>query len=222
MGTQSSVEAEGNSVSRSISRICTFASAVLLLAAPSTGIAETEASPVQVVERFHATLIDAMKRADELGYQGRYDELSPVLEQSFDLDFMAEKSVGRHWKRLDPESQRRWLDLFVRLTTANYAGRFNAFTGESFETLGEEPAAHETVVVRTKLVLPKDEDVQLNYRLRQTPQGWRIVDVYLNGTVSELALRRSEYSSVLSRDGFDTLVAQLDEKVSDLQNGKVQ
>lgn len=209
-------------MSRLFHRTCLLLCAVALWAPPLAAAADPGRTPVQVVEGFHNALIDAMKRADELGYQGRYDELAPVLEQSFDLDFMAEKSVGRYWKRLDADSQRRWLDVFVRLTTANYAGRFNAFSGQSFETLGEEPAAHETVVVQTKLVLPKDEDVQLNYRLRSTPEGWRIVDIYLNGTVSELALRRSEYSSVLGRDGFDTLVAQLDKKVTDLSSGEVQ
>ncbi|MGH0036238.1 MAG: ABC transporter substrate-binding protein [Myxococcota bacterium] len=206
---------------RTRNRLSIGAATALAVALALPALAD-ERTPAQVVESFHSALIDAMKRADELGYQGRYDELAPVLEQSFDLGFMAEKSVGRHWKRLDSESQRRWLEVFERLTTANYAGRFNAFTGESFETLGEEPAAHETVVVQTRLVLPKDEDVQLNYRLRRTPEGWRIVDIYLNGTVSELALRRSEYSSVLKRDGFDTLVAQLDQKVANLSNEKVQ
>jgi len=195
----------------------------LALPLTSSGVAAGDTrTPVEVVERFHAALIDAMKHADQLGYQGRYDELSPVLDQTFDLSFMAEKSVGRYWKDLDAASQRRWLETFVRLTTANYAGRFNAFSGQKFETLGEEPAAHETTVVRTKLVLPDDDDVQLNYRLRETPAGWRIVDVYLNGTVSELALRRSEYSAVLKRDGFETLVTQLDEKVADLAKGTVQ
>ena len=94
--------------------------------------------------------------------------------------------------------------------------------GQRFETLGEEEAAHNTRVVRTKLVLPDDDDVQLNYRLRQTDAGWQIVDVYLNGTVSELALRRSEYSSVLKRDGFETLVASLDRKADDLAADKTQ
>ncbi len=206
-------------IARTAARLVVVAS--MLVVGSTAARAETE-TPSAVVERFHTALLQAMKNADELGYRGRYDELAPVLETTFDLDFMAEKSVGRHWKKLDPASQRRWLDTFVRLTTANYAGRFKAFTGERFDTLGEEPAAHDTRVVRTVLVLPAEDDVQLNYRLHQTGAGWRIVDVYLNGTVSELALRRSEYSAVLKREGFETLVAHLDQKVEDLSKGTVQ
>jgi len=186
------------------------------------GASVGEDAPSAIVEAFHDALTQAMKRADELGYEGRYAELSPVLEGTFDLDFMAEKSVGRYWRDLDEAARNRWLETFTRHTTANYAGRFNAYTGQHFETRGSEPAAHETVVVNTVLVLPAEEDVQLNYRLRKTPLGWRVVDIYLNGTVSELALRRSEYSAVISRDGFDTLVSELDGKIADMAAGKVQ
>jgi phospholipid transport system substrate-binding protein len=193
-----------------------------LLLASSVCLAAEEASPTAVVESLHNALISSMKSSDEVGYQARYDKLDPVIESTFDLEFMAEKSVGRHWKDLGPEDRKRWSEAFERMTTANYAGRFVGYTGQHFETLGQEPAAHDTVVVRSKLIDPGGDDVQLNYRLRETPAGWRIVDVYLNGTVSELALRRSEYSSVLQRDGFETLLAELDEKAHELATAEAQ
>jgi phospholipid transport system substrate-binding protein len=181
--------------------------------------AENAAKPKSasaIVEELHVALLDIMKGADKLGYQGRFDHLEPVLEKTFDLSFMAEKSAGRHWKDFNEAQRKTWLDTFERFTTANYAGRFDGYSGQHFVTSGEEPASHDTVVVRTTLVNPSDEDVQLNYRLRQTPQGWRIIDVYLHGTVSELALRRAEYSAALDREGFDKVLADLDQKVADL------
>ena len=66
--------------------------------------------------------------------------------------------------------------------------------------------------VKTRLVRPDDEDVTLDYRLRKTDTGWRIIDVYANGTISELALRRSEYSALLRREGFASLIEALDKK----------
>lgn len=179
-------------------------------------------TPARVVETLHAALIESMKQSDTLGYEDRFERLAPTLSASFDLDFMAQKSVGRTWKKLDEAERTRWLQAFERHTTANYAGRFTGYSGQRFETLGTEAAAHDTMVVRTKLINPDDDDVELNYRLRQTPSGWRIIDVYLNGTVSELALRRSEYSSVLKREGFDTLIANLDRKSNDLANASVE
>jgi phospholipid transport system substrate-binding protein len=196
--------------------------ALLLLQAPA--FAEQAKPPSQpqaaeaiaVVERLHAVLIEVMKEADALGYQGRYDRFSPVLQELFDLPFMAEKSVGRHWKTMSEEDRATLVQTFVRYTAANYAGRFHGHSGQHFETLGSEPSARGTWLVRTQLVDPNDEDVKLDYRLRAASADWRIVDVYLNGTVSELALRRSEYSSLIKRDGLDALLAALDEKIDTL------
>jgi phospholipid transport system substrate-binding protein len=169
-----------------------------------------------VVEKLHASLTEVMKNADTLGYQGRYVQLTPVVAEAFDLPFMARKSVGRHWKKLAEGDQARWIEAFGRLITATYAGRFEGHSGESFRTDAEEPAIQNTRMVLTTLTRPGDEDVQLNYRLRRSGDTWKIIDIYLDGTVSELALRRSEYSSVLKRQGFEELVSRLDGKVADL------
>jgi len=177
-------------------------------------------TPVFVVEKLHATLLDIMKRADELGFDGRLELVRPILSETFDLAFVGEKVVGNHWKKLSEDEQRRWIEKFSHLTAANYAGRFSGYGGESFRTIGEEDAARDTRVVLTELLIPSEEDVQLNYRLIQTPAGWRIIDVYLNGTVSELALRRSEYSATLKRDGFDKLTAAVDDKIAELSKKK--
>jgi phospholipid transport system substrate-binding protein len=171
------------------------------------------------VERLHAALLGIMRSADELGYEGRFETLDPVVAETFDMPFMASKSVGRHWNELPEADQKRWLDVFARHVTATYAGQFTGYTGETFETLGEEPATRDTRVVRTRLTRPGEEDVHLNYRLREVGGKWRIIDIYLNGTVSELALRRSEYSSVLKREGFEKLVSTIAERVKDLAAG---
>lgn len=194
---------------------------LVMLLLPATVQAETPepSGPVQVVENLHDHLLEVMKEADTLGYEGRYQHLESVLDQSLDLVFMAQKSVGRHWKDLDKEQQRKLLDTFRRFTIANYAGRFDGWSGQSFETLGQEDSTHGTVIVRTQLVDPEGEDVHLNYRLRESDGTWRIIDVYLNGTVSELALRRSENSSLISRDGFDALLRALEGRISELAQG---
>lgn len=170
------------------------------------------ATPAQVVENLHASLIAGMQN-EELDYEGRYALLEPVVSESFNLEFMGSKCVGRHWKTLSDTEKREWLEKFKRLTTANYASRFKEFDGERFETLGEEPGARETQVVLTKLFVPSDEDVALNYRLMKGEHGWRIIDIYLKGTVSELAMRRSDYSTTLKRDGYDGLVVAIDRKI---------
>lgn len=190
---------------------------MLVWVSPVSAAAQALApSSIQIVESLHAKLLDAMMRSDDLGYDGRYALLRPALDDYYDLDFMAEKTVGRHWRQLGEADQALWRDAFRSMMAANYADRFVGYTGQSFETHGEEPFAHQTVLVRTTLLNPEGDDVQLHYRLRQTDAGWRIVDIYLNGTVSELALRRSEYGSVLKRGGFETLLTSVVEKAQEL------
>ncbi len=173
--------------------------------------------PPQVVDALNECLTGVMKDAETLGYAGRFDRLSPVVREMFDLDFMAQKIVGRHWKTASPEDQQRLVDTFSRFTISNYAGRFSGWSGQEFQRLGEEPSARGTVLVRTKLLDPEGDDVQLDYRLRHTDEdGWQIIDIYFNGTVSELALRRSEYSSLIKREGFQALLAALDERIAEL------
>lgn len=188
--------------------------------APATAIAAaTEmSSPASAVETFHAGLIEIMKEADTLGFQGRIDKLTPLMTKTFDLDFMASKTVGRHWRKLSDADKARWAKTFTRFTTANYAGRFTGYTGEEFVTDRVEEAARGTRVVLTKIVIPDEDDVQLNYRVIERDGQWRVIDVYLNGTVSELALRRSEYSSALKRDGFDQLCSSIETKIADLKS----
>ena len=187
-------------------------------ASPPASASPTASSPVPTIEAFHAGLLAIMKDAKTLGFQGRIEKLEPLMGRTFDLEFMASKTVGRHWATLSAADQKRWAETFSRFTTANYAGRFTGFSGEQFVTLGVEDAAHDTRLVLTKIVVPGDEDVELNYRVIQKDGGWKVIDVYLNGKVSELALRRSEYASALKRDGFDQLVASVETKIANLKS----
>lgn len=195
----------------------------LLLALTVAGVSAADPSgapkkPDEIVDALHSALLGIMKEADTLGYEGRFARLEPVLNELFDIPFMAKKSVGRHWKTVDDQKQERLLATFRRFTIANYAGRFSDYSDQYFETLKVVESTHGTFLVHTRLVSPNGETVQLNYRLRPVDDGWRIIDVYLNGTVSELALRRSEYSSLIQREGFDSLLTALDERISVLES----
>jgi phospholipid transport system substrate-binding protein len=175
---------------------------------------------MQAIDGLHAALIDVMKNAQALGYEGRAAKLTPVIPRHFDVPFMAEKSVGTYWKRATEAERQRYLEAFLRFMVANYAGQFDGYTGQSFETLGVDPARMDTKIVRTKLIDPGDEDVELNYRMHHVDGSWKIIDVYLDGTVSELALRRSEFSGIVKRESFDALITALDQKIAKLAAGK--
>ena len=174
-------------------------------------------SPIEVVEGLHGILVETMKLGKKAGFDARLQRVSPAVERAFDVEYMSAKCVGRHWKKLDDAEKAGWRAQFMGLLTANYAGNFKDFDGERFETLGEEPSARSTQIVMTKLIVPGDEDVAFNYRLKERDGQWRIIDIYLRGTVSELALRRSDFASILKRDGFEELTVAVDEKIAKLR-----
>jgi phospholipid transport system substrate-binding protein len=188
----------------------------------SSSSAAESGAPSKVVDTLHDNLISVMKDSESLGYDGRFEQLEPVINELFDIPFMAAKSVGRHWKSVDEADRSRLLSKFGQFTVANYAGRFTGYSGQSFETFKEEPSKHGTVMVFSRLDKGNGETIQLNYRLRPDgDDGWKIIDVLLNGTVSELALRRSEYSSLIQREGFTALMTALNARIDDLAGGRV-
>ncbi|MFY7959413.1 MAG: ABC transporter substrate-binding protein [Elsteraceae bacterium] len=183
--------------------------------------AEGDAAKAQaVVNRLHEALLAAMKSAAALKFQGRAEALAPVLTETFNLPLMARVAVGPGWKDLTEDQQRRFTDAFTRMTIATYANRFDGYAGESFETLPEAPAQQNGFMVQTRLNRTDGQPpVALNYLMRQEKEGgYRIVDVYLSGAISELATRRSEYSTILKRDGVEKLIEGVEARVKALSS----
>ena len=174
------------------------------------------------IAKLNDTLLAVLKGAETLGFKGRLDKLTPAVVEAFDLDFMAEKSIGRYWKPLSDADKARWRALFLEYTAANYAGNFDHYANQRFEISGEEPSQNDTTVVHTMLIDPGGENTALDYRLHHTPQGPKVIDIYLKGTVSQLALQRSDFTSVLERGGFDALMTTIRGKIDDLAAGRAK
>jgi phospholipid transport system substrate-binding protein len=71
--------------------------------------------------------------------------------------------------------------------------------------------------VLSRIVKASGEPVPLDYVFTETSSGWRAVDIYLQGTISELAIYRSEFASVLNREGYDGLIRRIEEKIARLR-----
>jgi phospholipid transport system substrate-binding protein len=197
-----------------------LASLLATVCIPSMRAAGSADTPTAAIEGLHAALITAMKNSKSLGYSGRRELLEPIIDKTMDLRFMAEKAAGKFWKDFSESDRDRWVAAFRDNTIANYAGRFDRYSGQSFVTHSEEPATFETVLVKTTLIDPGGENVQLNYRMKKDEHGWRTIDIFMHGTVSELALRRAEYSSALEREGLNKVIQNLESQVAKLASGE--
>jgi phospholipid transport system substrate-binding protein len=174
-------------------------------------------SPTAVIDRLHQSLIETMKDAKRLGIDGRYKQLQPILEKTFDFERMIAAAAGSYWTSADEAQRQRLLDAFTDLSVTTYAARFDGFSGESFETLGERQGPRDTVLVDTRLNRTDGPPVPITYVMTERDGEWRIVDVLLDKSISELAVRRSEYNQVLRTSGTEGLTQTLDEKADELR-----
>ena len=189
-----------------------------ILAVPRAVAAEGAA--VALIERFYGVLLAVMKEAKRLSFDARYSRLAPAIAQTFDLALMTRLAVGPAWAQIGADQQQRLATAFSHYTISVYASRFDGYDGERFTVSPTATSNPNGAIVESRLLKANGESVSLNYLLRQDGAGaWKVIDVYLSGTVSELATRRSEFASVLQRSGIDGLVQLIEQRTAALRTG---
>jgi phospholipid transport system substrate-binding protein len=191
-----------------------------LLTAPAAAHAQASDPAASVIDRFDQSLLSTMKDAKRLGAQGRYQRLQPVIAQTFDLPVMTRFAVGPTWTSLSPADQQALVRAFTRFTTATYAHNFNGYSGERFTISPQVQTRGPDKLVSTQLTSSGSAPTSLIYRMRQSPgDGWKVIDVYYNGTVSSLTGQRSEFAGTLRSGGAQALVRKLDSRSNELLSG---
>jgi phospholipid transport system substrate-binding protein len=175
------------------------------------------AAPAATATSLCDALLTAMKHGASLDFAGRKALLDPEIRRDLDLPLMTRLVVGPSWKNLTPSDSQQLVDAFSAFSVATYADQFKSYAGERFEV---DPTATVSArgdsIVHTKLFTSGPAPVQLDYLMRNVDGRWQIIDVYLNGTISEMAARRSEYAAVLSQGGAPALVSLLKKKTDEL------
>jgi len=171
------------------------------------------------VKKMNAALMESMKKGDEIGFRGRYKLLSPVIHDVFALPFMGEVCLGSYWKTLSSEQRKQYLDAYTDWTVSSYAGNFDSYSGEKFEVKNGQEGHGDKVTVVSNLFRPKEDPIDFNYTLRRFQDKWRIVDIKVEG-VSQLALTRGQFVSLIKKNGFEGLMMSLKDKIAFLRNKK--
>jgi|TARA_B100000315_G_scaffold185427_1_gene174559 phospholipid transport system substrate-binding protein len=195
---------------------------ILALAINATASAAENIPPTKVIESFHAVLLEVMKEAEKLTAKERYAKLEPAIITAFDLGFMIKVASGTAWRKASVEHKSLLLKAFRRISIATYAFRFNDYSGQRFETLKAREGPRQTKLVHTQIVSPpkkkakREKVVKLTYVTKNIKGMWKIVDVLLDGGISELAVKHSEYRSTLKTKGAGALASALNKKADQL------
>ena len=192
-------------VNRPVYKYLIFIIYFLVFLSPSAASESARA----VVEEFHDSLIAIMKEARQLGTKGRYEQLAPKFDQAFNKRRMIRVATGRFWKDASESEQADLLSAFRRMSISTYASQFDSYSGQSFETVGERSGPKERALVETRILDRDGPKADLTYVLEKVEDHWLIVDVLLDNSISQLAVRRSEYRHLLRKDGVNGLISAL-------------
>ena len=169
-----------------------------------------EEAVVAPVQRLTDGLLQVMRAGVRTPFNQRFDMLAPVVDQTFDLPTILQESVGPAWSALPADQQTILLDAFRRYTVASYVNNFDAFGGERFDVKPEtRPVGNGEQIVQTQIVPVSGSGLELDYVMRDGAAGWRAVDVLADGSVSRVAVQRSDFRRLLSRGGAEALAESL-------------
>jgi len=171
------------------------------------------------VQGLYDALLGTMKNGRALGQSGRFMRLEPVIRRSFDIPTMARLSVGPTWAGMSEVQRQQVIESFGRYISATYADRFDTYAGQKLQVTGEQPNAG-GVLVKSQIVKANGEPVKVDYMMRRNGEGWLISDIYLDGAISEVVTRRSEFGAIIRADGVDGLIAALNRK-ADMLTGTI-
>jgi phospholipid transport system substrate-binding protein len=185
--------------------------ALLGLGVISNPVQSAPVSGGDTVRGLYDALLVTMKNGRTLGQSGRFTRLDPVIRRSFDIPSMVRLAVGPSWASLTEAQRQQVTESFGRYISAIYADRFDSYAGQKLQVTGEQPAAA-GVMVRSQIVKANGEPVNVDYMMRRNGDSWLISDIYLDGAISEVATRRSEFAAILKSQGIDGLIAALNRK----------
>lgn len=189
------------------------------LAAPAM-LAHAAPTPTAPILQLTDGLLRVMKTGPGTAFKQRFDVLAPVIDQVFDLDAVLRTSVGSAWASLPPDQQDMLRPAFRRYTVASYVNNFSSFNGQQFTVEPQtRPVGNGEQVVLTRITSPSGGSHELDYVMRNTGSVWRVVDVLADGSISRVAVQRSDFRRLLARGGAPALVASLTAKSQDLSDG---
>jgi phospholipid transport system substrate-binding protein len=192
--------------------------AALLVLGPMSSQAQQSSPAAKRIEAYYQQLLPTLQQAESLSVSERDRRFGPAINSAFDLSAMTRYAVGPAWSTFSASQQGAVREAFARFLVADYASLVKEYSGQSFvvepQTSPESRGGGE--VVKTKLIQSGGRSVPINYLVR----GGRVIDVYFNGTISDLATRRDEFASILAGGGgADALVKTLRQRADALLSG---
>ena len=136
-----------------------------------------------------------------------------IINQVFDWNELSRRTLGKNWKKFNPEQRKEFTHLFSRLLEGIYADRLLAYTDEKVVFEKETELKKGKVEVASHIRLADGKKIPLNYRMTQKDGKWRVYDVVIEG-VSMVKNYRGQFRELLSKGSPADLIETLKKKTS--------
>ena len=168
---------------------------------------EIRAAINQGVQILNDAKLDTNKQRAEV-----INRLRAVVYPLFDFTEMAKRSLGAHWRRLNPEQQKEFVSVFTELLEATYADKIDLYEGQKVVYTGESIEKN-YAQVETKVTGKKSQSYSVDYKLHRIDGKWRIYDVVAEN-ISLVNNYRSQFQRVIVNSSFEELIKRMQEKSS--------
>jgi len=183
-------------------------------------VAAVDEPPARIIEQLQSGILAVdveftTATGDKASFDKRMAALTPLIENTHDLAYMARMTIKNHWNALDDEQRKQFVSTFGGLSVATYASRFRDLANVKFRTVNEREMPRGRVEIQTELIDNNADIVALDYILHESADGWRIINILADG-VSDLALKRTQYRQILETQDFTALLQHLQRQRADL------
>lgn len=192
--------------------------AVALASTGMPAVAQDAAGQTAPVVALDDGLIAVMKAGTATPFEQRMQMFIAVVQRAFDLPGVVQATVGLRFANFSPEQQQQLIQAFTRFTAASYVANFDSFNGQRFEISPAVRRVGNDHVVSTQFI-DSGGTTRFDYVVRDTGAGYKIVDVLLDGSISRVAVQRSDFRSALSNNDPSGLIAMLQNKTATLAAG---
>jgi phospholipid transport system substrate-binding protein len=194
---------------------------VVLCFLPLTSVNAAPDSAVGVVKDFQAGVLEVLKKVKTLDVKGRYGLVAPLTKQNMHLTLMVATASSPYWQRGSKAQKAELVKAFHRMGASSIVTLFDEYDGEVFKIWRSRKTAGPTVLVDTKIGNPDDQDpTEVTYVTAKIQGRWWIIDVIVAGGISEVKVRKNEFSAVLKKGGLDELISVLNARADSLLSGK--
>jgi phospholipid transport system substrate-binding protein len=188
--------------------------------APTALPARADTAAIAPIRDLCQSLLGIMRAGQTTSFTQRFNTLTPAIDRAFDLPAILQLSVGPAWASMAPTAQNTLMTAFRRYTVANYVNNFDSYNGQRIDVQPDtKPLPNGEQLALTKVISASGNTHEIDYVMRQQAGGWKAVDVLADGSISRVAVQRSDFRRIVLQGGAQALIESLNQKTSDLSGG---